>query len=53
MCADFVIAAIGCGRLKRALQIAGRQPFVVFATINRRVPPVGDPPPRIFFYETG
>lgn len=50
---DFVIAAIGCGRLESALAIARRQPFVVFATFGRRIPPVGDPPPRTYLYETG
>lgn len=50
---DFVIAAIGCGRLRSALRIAEQQPFVVFATIDRRIPAVGDRPLQIYFYETG
>lgn len=50
---DFVIAAIGCGRLKSALRIAERQPFVVFATIDRRMPSITDAPLRVYFYETG
>lgn len=50
---NFVIAAIGCGRLRSALRIAEQQPFVVFATIDRRIPAVGDRPLQIYFYETG
>jgi AmiR/NasT family two-component response regulator len=49
-----ILAAIGCGRLRSALEIASREPFVVFATLDSSL--AGIQPgieAKVHFYETG
>lgn len=49
-----ILAAIGCGRLRSALEIASQEPFVVFATLGSSL--AGVQPgieAKVHFYETG
>ncbi|MBV1769273.1 MAG: hypothetical protein KUA30_03405 [Candidatus Desulforudis sp.] len=49
-----ILAAIGCGRLRSTLEIASREPFVVFATLDSSL--AGIQPgieAKVHFYETG
>lgn len=58
---DVLLVAIGCGRLRRVLDIAAKHAFVVFGTMgrkalaglsNRAVSSTASPP-LVYFYETG
>jgi hypothetical protein len=56
-----LLVALGCGRLPRILDIAGRRPFVVFGTMDAKVlagltaSAVGSTASvlQVYFYETG
>ncbi|MCL6558982.1 MAG: hypothetical protein K6U74_09290 [Firmicutes bacterium] len=58
---EFLLAALGCGQYKVALDIAARHPFVVFGTMHgaafRILAERGVPEPtesyQVYFYETG
>jgi hypothetical protein len=58
---DVLLAAVGCGRLQRILDIAKKHGFVVFGTMERKaLARLGNRavsgkavPPSVYFYETG